>query len=97
VIGKVSPIRRTSRFPPRRRLAMLLRMPQRFFALDDLRSYGLTPGDVRGQQRSVHETWALPDLVAKMLRSLLERTGFDLALPIHVHENGDARGFVLTQ
>jgi hypothetical protein len=72
-------------------------MPQRFFTPDDLRGYGLTPGDVRGRQRSVHETWALPDLGAKRLRGLLERIGFDLALPIHVHENDDLRGFFLTQ
>jgi hypothetical protein len=72
-------------------------MPQRSFTPDDLRGYGLTPGDVRGRQRPVFETWALPDLVAKLLRGLLQRAGFDLALPIHVHENGDAPGFVLTQ
>jgi hypothetical protein len=76
---------------------LLLYLPQRFFTPDGLRGYGLTPGDVRGRQRSVYETWALPDLVAKMLRGLLERTGFDLALPIHVRENRDSRGFVLTQ
>jgi hypothetical protein len=62
-------------------------MPQRFFTLKDLRGYGLTPGDIRGRQRSVRETWALPDLVAKMLRGLLQRAGFDTALPIHVHES----------
>ena len=96
-VGKLSPIRRTFLFPARRRIAILLYMPQRFFALDDLRSHGLIPGDVRGRQRPVFETWALPNLVAKMLRILLQRAGFDPALPIHVHENGDARGFVLTQ
>jgi hypothetical protein len=72
-------------------------MPQRFFTPNDPRGYGLTPGDIRGRQRSVHETWARPDLGAKRRRGLLERIGFDLGLPIHVQENRDASGFFLTQ
>jgi hypothetical protein len=93
-MGKPFPIHRTFLFPARGRLAILPYMPQQFFTPDDLRGYGLAPGDVRGRQGSLHE---LPDLVAKLLRGLLERTGFDPALPIHVQENRDARGFVLTQ
>jgi hypothetical protein len=45
-------------------------MPQRFFTPDDLRGYGLPSGDVRGRQRPMYETWALPDLVASYSQKL---------------------------
>jgi hypothetical protein len=72
-------------------------MPQRFFSEQDLRIYGVTGREVRGRERGALETWRLPDVLARTLRALLARTGFDPNTPIHVHEATNARGFFFTQ
>lgn len=66
-------------------------MPQRFFPDSELRRYGLTAGDIRGRsvQRTPFATWRLPEEPQKILAALLERAGFALNLPIHVHEVTD--------
>lgn len=76
-------------------------MPQRFLSEHDLRESGLTPGDMRGrQQRLFTDTWDLSDPALNILKTLLERMGFDARQPIHIHEiQGTASPsiFVLTQ
>ena len=73
-------------------------MPQRFFRLDDLLACGVKVGDVRGQARRTYlETWRLPDLAVKTLRSLLIRTGFNPDRPINVHEVPETPGFFFKQ
>ena len=72
-------------------------MPQRFFTANDLHRHGLTPADVRGAPRKLHETWRLSPTATELLKGLLTRTGFDPTDPIHVHESPDPAGFVFTQ
>jgi hypothetical protein len=73
-------------------------MPQRFFDENTLRPYGLTPGDLRRhQQPGGLVPWRLSETAVALLRPLLERTGFKIGDPIHVHETRDPAGFVFTQ
>ena len=66
--------------------------------MPDLRVHGLTPTDVRGApRRSELETWRVPLMVLDLLKGVLTRAGFDIALPIHVHESVEPAGFIFTQ
>jgi hypothetical protein len=71
-------------------------MPERFVLLDDLREFGVARCDLKGRNDAPLAT-RLKDTPAKLLRSLLESTGFDVNDPIHVHESQDPPGFVFRQ
>jgi hypothetical protein len=72
-------------------------LPQRFFALEDLRGYGVTRGDLKGPSTLPQSAWRLADTATNLLRPLLERTGFNINRAIHVRESQDPPGFVFTQ
>ena len=72
-------------------------MPQRLLTVAELRFYGLTPAEVRGAPRQLHETWRLSPRPVDLLKGVLAGAGFNAADPIHVHESIHPTGFVFTQ